>query len=184
LIRRNRPTYISPTLDIYSVTTACILSNSISISTSITCEQSKKNVETLALIDSGAGGAFIDQNYAKKLGFEIQKLDKPLRALNVDGTENKQGRITSYVDTTLTINGRITKERLFLAGLGKQRVILGFPWLKQHNPEINWRTGELFSWRNSKAKRSFKIKRYGPLERAKKIGSTRNQRKTPETHHH
>ena len=49
----------------------------------------EKIVETLGLIDSGAGGEFIDQNYAKGSGFKIQKLEKPLRALNVDGTKNK-----------------------------------------------------------------------------------------------
>jgi hypothetical protein len=30
--------------------------------------------------------------------------------------------------------------------LGKQRIILGFPWLKQHNPIINWKTKEV-TWR-------------------------------------
>jgi hypothetical protein len=42
----------------------------------------KQTVETL--IDSGAGGLFIDQNYTKK-----NYLDKPVKAYNVDGTENK-----------------------------------------------------------------------------------------------
>ena len=39
-----------------------------------------QNIETLALIDSGAGGKFIDQNYAQKLGIKIQKLEQPLIA--------------------------------------------------------------------------------------------------------
>ena len=44
----------------------------------INCDESKKTIETLGLLDSGAGGEFIDQNYAKKAGFEIRKLNKPL----------------------------------------------------------------------------------------------------------
>src|SRR6202020_1616013 len=28
-------------------------------------------------------------------------------------------------------------------GLGSQDMILGFPWLKEHNPEIDWATGEV-----------------------------------------
>jgi len=35
-----------------------------------------------------------------------------------------------------------------MTGLGKQRIILGFPWLNKHNPEINWQTREL-NWRTT-----------------------------------
>ena len=35
------------------------------------------------------GGKFIDQNYAKRMGFKTHKLEKPLQAYNVDGTEKK-----------------------------------------------------------------------------------------------
>ena len=110
-------------------------------------EYRKETVETLALIDSGAGGQFIDQNYAKNAGFKIQRLDRPLKALNVDGTENKKGKITSFVDLTVEIDGKSMDERLLVTGIGKQRIILGFPWLNKLNPDINWKTGK-FSWRN------------------------------------
>jgi hypothetical protein len=126
----------------------------------IKSDNREESVETLGLIDSGAGGKFIDQNYARNSGFRIQKLDKPLKALNVDGTENKQGKITSFVDLQLDINGRKTETRLFVTGLGKQRIILGFPWLNEHNPDINWKTGQ-FTWRttNPEQRRFLKIKR-------------------------
>ena len=98
---------ISPILDIYSVTTtAQIMSKSISIPILINRRQSNENIETLGLIDSGASGEFIDQKYARNSGFKIQKLEEPLKAMNVDGTENKQGTITSFVDLTLKINER------------------------------------------------------------------------------
>ena len=48
-----------------------------------------KTVKTLALIDSGAGGKFIDQNYAKESGFTLESLEEPLMAQNMDGMENK-----------------------------------------------------------------------------------------------
>jgi len=57
-------------------------------------------------LDSRAGGKFIDQNYARKSGFKIQQLEKPLKAFNVDGTENKCGTIKNFVDLDLTIFGR------------------------------------------------------------------------------
>src|SRR6202522_3672962 len=76
---------------------------------------------------------------------DIYNLEKPMKGLNVDGTENKRGTIKQYVDLTFTINGRPQTQRLFLTGLGKQKIILGFPWLQEQNPIINWKTGE-FRW--------------------------------------
>ena len=84
--------------------------------------ETNKTAETFGLIDSGAGGKFIDQNYAKWKGFEIKTLKEPITTRNVDGTENKRGKITSYVDLILTINGRTTPTRLLVSGLGKQSI--------------------------------------------------------------
>ena len=50
--------------------------NSLSVAIQ-TKNDSEENVETLRLIDSGAGGEFIDQNFAKKAGFKLQKLEEP-----------------------------------------------------------------------------------------------------------
>jgi hypothetical protein len=74
---------VSSYFDVYSVTIANISQNSISVPINI--GSSKQNVETL--IDSGTGGLFIDQNFAKN--FEINYLDKLVKAYNVGGTENK-----------------------------------------------------------------------------------------------
>ena len=64
--------------------------NSIKLSISIQIEDTEeRSVKTLGLIDSGAGGKFIDQNYAKRMGFKTHKSEKPLQAYNMDGTKNK-----------------------------------------------------------------------------------------------
>ena len=66
---------------------------------------SKETIEE-ALLDSGAGGVFIDQNYAKKLRLDIKTLETPVKARNVDGTINKSGTIKSYVNLTFKIGDR------------------------------------------------------------------------------
>ena len=38
-------------------------------------------------------------------------------------------------------------ERFYITGLGNQKVILGLPWLRKHNPEIDWEKGTV-TWRN------------------------------------
>jgi predicted aspartyl protease len=50
-------------------------------------------IKTRPLVGSGAGGTFMDQNYAQKQGFNLTKLEYPITAQNVDGTKNKQGTI-------------------------------------------------------------------------------------------
>jgi hypothetical protein len=128
---------VSPYLDVYSVTIANISRNSIFIPIKI--GSNKQTVETL--IDSGAGGLFIDQNYAKN--FDINYLDKPVKAYNVDGTENKRGTINAYINLVFSLGERKFKERFYVTGLGKQRIILGFPWLHKYNPIIDWKKGEV-----------------------------------------
>ena len=89
----------------YRITAEHMQSNSFSIPVQIQ-NNTKQNVETLALIDSGAGGKFINQNYVRKIRVKIQKLEQPLIARNVNGTRNKKGEITSFVNLDLIINGR------------------------------------------------------------------------------
>src|SRR5882762_10045383 len=55
-----------------------------------------------------------------------------------------------------TINNRKIEAKLYVTGLGKERIILGFPWLNEQNPDINWRTGE-FTWRKSITRRLLKL---------------------------
>ena len=87
MLRRTASTSVSPSLDIYSVV-ANVDSQSMEIPMSILHNEGK-TVETETLLDSGAGGVFIDQNYARRLRLETQTLKTPVKARNVDGTENK-----------------------------------------------------------------------------------------------
>ena len=106
--------------------------NSINIPVSINAK--KRLVDTESLIDSGAGGIFIDQNFTRQIGLKTIAMDKPILARNVDGTINKKGTIKNYVDLEFTINNIKFEERFYVTGLGKQKMILGLPWLtKQVN---------------------------------------------------
>ena len=122
---------VSLCLDIYSVTIAKILKNSISVPIDIGL--SKQIVKTL--IDCGAGRLFINQNFAKKS--KVENLEKPIKAFNVDGTKNKKEMIKSYVDLEFWIEHKKFREWFYVTGLGKQKIILGFPWLNKHNPIID-----------------------------------------------
>ena len=128
---------VSSCLNIYFVTLAKILKNSILVPINIGA--SKQIIKTL--IDCGTGGMFINQNFTKK--FKAKNLDKLIMAFNVDGTKNKKGMIKSYVDLEFWIKHKKFKEWFYVTGLGKQKIILGFPWLNKHNPIIDWKKGEI-----------------------------------------
>jgi predicted aspartyl protease len=49
-----------------------------------------------ALLDSGATENFIDETTWQRLGIGQKELGKPITVTNVDGTENKKGKITHY----------------------------------------------------------------------------------------
>jgi hypothetical protein len=67
--------------------------DSFHIDAIITTPEKNKSIETQPLVDSGAEGTFIDQNYTLKQGFNLTKLEYPIMARNVDRTKNKQGTI-------------------------------------------------------------------------------------------
>ena len=79
-----------------------------------------RTVETPALIDSGAGGNFIDSTFAHKNHLTLMPLVNPITVYNVDGTLNRQGQITHYTWKGLTIAGTTMKIRLLATLLGNK----------------------------------------------------------------
>ena len=137
-------TSVSPYLSIHSVLVAQKSNKSLSIPIELLSEKNVKIIDKVhALMDTGAGGKFINQNYAKKQGYPLRTLPKPLAVFNVDGTPNKKRTIKKFTKLWMKINGQKRKEELLVTGLGSQKVILGFPWLEEVNPDINWRKGML-----------------------------------------
>jgi hypothetical protein len=82
----------------------------------------------------------------------MKKLKYPIEVFNVDGTPNKRGTITKYTWLELTINRQTQTHNLLVTGLGKQKVILGYPWFKQTNPDINWKECAL-AWQTEQDER-------------------------------
>jgi len=96
-----------------------------------------------SFMDSGATREFIDCHYAKSNRLHTRKLSEPILVYNVDGTLNEAGSITEVVDLILRYWNHSERTLFAVTGLGKQKLILGHSWLRKHNPEINWVTGEV-----------------------------------------
>ena len=103
----------------------------------------EKDVATSAFIDSGAGGIFVHPRLVIRLRLLTTPLASPILVFNVDDTPNKRGKITHSVTFPMTIAGETRITTAYVANIGRQDFILGLPWLKDENPDINWKTHEV-----------------------------------------
>jgi predicted aspartyl protease len=98
---------------------------------------------TQALIDCGATGCFIDIEWAKLNNIPTRPLTNPIPVYNVDSTANDAGAITDIADVILHYEQHSEHTQLAITRLEKQGLILGYNWLRNHNPEINWQTKDV-----------------------------------------
>jgi len=96
-----------------------------------------------ALLDSSATSLVMSSEFTKKQGFELKKLERLIQVRNMDRSFNKEGPIENTVEVNIYYQGYRERTEIDLIRGQKWKVILGMPWLACHNPEINWRTGEV-----------------------------------------
>jgi len=96
-----------------------------------------------ALLDSGATRSFIDRDFVRSKGINTRTLSRNISVFNVDGSPNKAGQITEVVDVVLRYKTHSERMLLVVSRLGKQSLILGYDWLKDHNPKVDWEKGEV-----------------------------------------
>jgi len=89
------------------------------------------------LVDSGSSGSLIDRHLVDKLNIPKIKLLHPKLLVSTDHSLNEH--ITHVVHLDLHI-GPVKDTVLFaVANLGKAGAFLGFNWLEQLNPVIDWK---------------------------------------------
>jgi len=96
-----------------------------------------------ALLDCGATGSFIDRDFVHSKGMNTRTLSRNISVFNVDSSPNEAGQITKVVDIVLCYKTHSERMLLAISGLGKQSLILGYDWLKDHNPKIDWEKGKV-----------------------------------------
>ena len=106
-------------------------------------EEEEEEVVTEALLDSGATGLVMSEEFAKKHRFRRTKLERLVYVRNVNGTLNYAGPIVDTVEVEIFFKGHKERTSINVIGGQKWSVILGMPWLACHNPEIDWKTGEV-----------------------------------------
>ena len=95
-------------------------------------------IETTAIIDCGTTGSFIDLELINSAEFPLRKLNRQIKAYNVDGTTNSKGNIVWKTEVDLLFPKHRENISLMVLNLGRKQIILGMMWLKKWNPAIDW----------------------------------------------
>ena len=61
----------------------------------------QKGITVEVLLDSGATGLVMSSEFAKKQGFKLKKLERPMQVRNMDGSFNKEGPIENMVEVNI-----------------------------------------------------------------------------------
>jgi hypothetical protein len=117
--------------------------NSLSLNVEIETTDTELTRSTPALVDCGATGLFMDAEWARMNDISTRSLTHAIPVYNVDGTPNEAGAIREIADVVLRYNGHSERAQFAITQLGKQNLILGFTWLREHNPEVDWQTKEV-----------------------------------------
>jgi len=101
---------------------------------------SKKETVTLnAMIISGATEDFIDREVCNKHGIKMIKAKNPREIYLADGKPSAMGPFTYMTKVPVDISGYRELATFQVANLENHEVILGMPWLREHNPTIDWK---------------------------------------------
>ena len=94
------------------------------------------------LVDSGASCDFISTSAVTRLRLPPQELAEALRVRLADGSLSLSAHSATF---PLTLSN-FTEERAYIiTSLEQYDIILGKPWLSDHNPNINWTTNTVLT---------------------------------------
>jgi len=96
-----------------------------------------------ALLDSGVTGSFINRDFVRSKGINTRTLSHNILVFNVNGSPNETEQISEVIDVLLRYKTHSERMLLAVFRLGKQSLILGYNWLKDHNPKVDWEKGEV-----------------------------------------
>ncbi|KAK3547882.1 hypothetical protein QTP70_000339 [Hemibagrus guttatus] len=99
-----------------------------------------------ALIDSGAAVNLIDRALVEELGIPTFPCVPSLRITAIDSQPIGEGYLKRQTELLDFRVGLFHHKHSVDSVISVNSVILGFPWLRRHDPQISWLSGELVRW--------------------------------------
>ena len=98
-------------------------------------------VNVLALLDSRANSCFMDKNFAQAHKISLRKLPCPASVVVIDGRPIASGNIVEESEPiSVVLNNLACVVSFNIISSLEHPIVLGLPWFKLHNPDIDWRT--------------------------------------------
>ena len=95
---------------------------------------------TVAMIDSGASGNFVSKTLVQSIDLPTRTKKDYYRLQLIDGSSLSAGKVDEETFPLPMSIQRHHEEFAFdVVEMATHNVILGIPWLKKHNPIINWK---------------------------------------------
>ncbi|KAK3513472.1 hypothetical protein QTP70_015467, partial [Hemibagrus guttatus] len=106
------------------------------------------SVTVVALLDSGSAANFISGTLCRQLGLRTKATATPYQIRCITGKPISRRRVHHSASTVLLQVGLLHVEETTFLVLEESTadIILGHPWLEQHNPILSWSTGEVLKW--------------------------------------
>uniref|UniRef100_A0A3P9K7H2 ribonuclease H n=1 Tax=Oryzias latipes TaxID=8090 RepID=A0A3P9K7H2_ORYLA len=98
-----------------------------------------------ALIDSGADESLLDWELADRLGLKSHLLERPIQASGLDG-RGLFNIIHISEPLKLSIGEHQEIMNFYLFKCPSKTLVLGYPWLCKHSPQVDWSTGKILGW--------------------------------------
>jgi hypothetical protein len=117
------------------------------IGTELVNIEKKKIYKVKAMIDSGATGNFISPDVVSMFEIDTRVKTAPYELLVVNGEAINANEGIVDVETKELVmempGGHLERITMDVVPIGQHEVILGMPWIKQHNPQIDWEKSTL-----------------------------------------
>lgn len=96
-----------------------------------------------AMIDSGASGNFMSPRYCQQNNMQRQEKKKVSPIIGLNGERLGPGITHESGNLPMVIGNHFETINFDITNLGEYDIVLGVPWLKKHDPTIEWSTGNI-----------------------------------------
>jgi len=127
------------------------LNPELCVTVPITITANGHQITTTALLDSGAAGNFMSNDFALHNCIALIKCSSSLTVEAIDGRPLGSGHISSLTQELLMQTGLFHTEKIqfYILPTSNTPVILGLPWLHRHDPHVSWKEGQITQWNDA-----------------------------------
>ena len=109
----------------------------------ITLHTAQKKANDIDFLDCGATECFISQRFIDQHKLGVHLMENPWKLQNTNGSPNAGGGLKYYTELEVVTGETPHLLRFYIADMGPDDLILGYPWFAATNAHPDWTTGTL-----------------------------------------